>query len=216
LSNQNNNSIQLYRILAELITNLYAQFDESDRQYRNFIKFILFSFAIKFFEIFNKYITRFTSTAADIRLFENQKIYWFDLELNDKLYNRFVNIIDVININNLISRLRDINFKIKQIDNYQQLQTSTRNRFVTIQINKNRNITRKFTSRSEIYNNKSIIRVNKQKSSFETELVFWSQTFKNKFKKKNLCRKCLQSEYRFYYSNALCKNESAKIKKKLL
>jgi len=41
-------------------------------------------------------------------------MHWFDLRLSDKLYNRFVNIINVININNLISRLRNINLRIKQ------------------------------------------------------------------------------------------------------
>jgi len=58
------------------------------------------------------------STIANIKLLENQKMHWFNLKLSNKLYNRFVNIVNVININNLISRLRNINLRIKQIDSY--------------------------------------------------------------------------------------------------
>ena len=143
-------------------------------------------------------------------------MYWFGLRLSDKLYNRFVNIIDVININNLISRLRNIDLRIKQKKDYQSSQASARNKFIITRTNKNRNITRKLTSRFEVYNNKLINYITKRKTSFETKLVFWFQTFKNKIKKKNLYRKCLRSKHCFNYFNISCKNESAKIKEKAI
>ncbi len=59
-----------------------------------------------------------------------------------------------------------------------------RNRFIITQTNKNRNITYKLTNRFEVYNNTSINYITKQKTFFETKLIFNLKHLKIKLRKR--------------------------------
>jgi len=70
-----NKFINFYLTINNLLQNLETQFNNFDKNRRNYIKITSLEFIIKLIKNFNQYIIRFISIIAKFTMFEYDKIH---------------------------------------------------------------------------------------------------------------------------------------------
>ena len=103
---------QVYIRVKELINDLNVIYSERNFHVRNYVKLTTDIFRQSLTEIFTNYVNRFNITVAHCHLTKKNKKFWFDKQLNQRFYNRFVNLSEQLILHDLINVMRDINWKL--------------------------------------------------------------------------------------------------------
>ena len=99
---------QVYIRVKELINDLNVIYSERNFHARNYVKLTIDIFKQSLTETFTNYVNRFNITVAHCHLTEKNKKFWFNKQLNQRLYNRFVNFSEQLILHDLINVMRDI------------------------------------------------------------------------------------------------------------
>ena len=99
---------QVYIRVKELINDLNVIYSERNSYVQNYVKLTTDIFRQSFTEIFTNYVNRFNITVAHCHLTKKNKKFWFDKQLNQRFYNRFVNFFEQLILHDLINVMRDI------------------------------------------------------------------------------------------------------------
>ena len=203
---------QVYIRVKELINDLNVIYSERNFHVRNYVKLTIDIFKQSFTKTLTNYVNRFNITVAHCHLTEKNKKFWFNKQLNQRLYNRFVNLFEQSILHDLINVMRDIDWKLSlnSLKNFDNRDTS-----FTTKVNQNISSTVKinqFRRNRESRINKKSIKFNENAKKLIEE---WSQWLIDKIKEFDRCLKCLKKDHRYEDKNASCKDQSRLTAKKV-
>ena len=99
---------QIYIRVNDLINDLNVIYNERNFHAKNYVKLIVETFKQFQTKIFINYIIRFNITVAHCNMIEKNKKFWFSKQLNQRLYNHFVNLFEQQTLHDLINVIRDV------------------------------------------------------------------------------------------------------------
>ena len=99
---------QIYIRVKELINDLNVIYSERNFHVQNYVKLTIDIFKQSLTKIFTNYVNRFNITVVHCHLIKKNKKFWFDKQLNQRFYNRFVNLFEQLILHDLINVMRDI------------------------------------------------------------------------------------------------------------
>ena len=100
---------QIYICVNDLINDFNVIYSERNFHARNYVKLTVETFKQFQTKIFINYINRFNITAVHCNIIKKNKKFWFDKQLNQRLYNRFINFSEQWILHDLINVMRDVN-----------------------------------------------------------------------------------------------------------
>ena len=103
---------QIYICVNDLINNFNIIYNERNFYARNYVKLTADIFKQFQTKIFTNYINRFNITVVHCNMIEKNKKFWFDKQLNQRLYNHFVNFSEQRILHDLINVMRNVDWKL--------------------------------------------------------------------------------------------------------
>ena len=103
---------QIYTRVKDLINDLNVIYNERNSYVKNYAKLTINNFRQFQTEFLTDYINRFNITVAHCHIIEKNKKFWFDKQLNQRLFNRFVNLFEQRILNDLVNIIRNVDWKL--------------------------------------------------------------------------------------------------------
>ena len=98
--------------MKDLINDFNVIYNERNLHVKNYAKLTIEIFKQFQTEFFTNYINRFNIIVVHCHMIEKNKKFWFDKQLNQRLFNRFVNLFEQRTLNNLINIMRNVDWKL--------------------------------------------------------------------------------------------------------
>ena len=136
-------------------------------------------------------------------MIEKNKKFWFDKQLNQRLYNRFVNFFKQQILHDLINNMRDVDWKLSF--NFSK-DFNNRNTSFIRKINQNIFFTEKINQFRKDRDDKINKRTIKFNDNIKKLIENWSQWLIDKIKKVDRCWRCFKKDHRYDDKNVFCKD----------
>ena len=189
--------------MNDLINNFNVIYNERNFYAKNYIKLIVEIFKQFQTKILINYINHFNITAAHCNMIEKNKKFWFDKQLNQRLYNRFINFSEQRTLHDLINVMRNVDWKLS-FNSFKDF--NNRSIIFINKINQETFFTKKVNQFKKTWND----RINKKWIKFNNimkKLIEdWTQWLIDKIKESDQCIWCFKKNHHYNNKNVSCKN----------
>ena len=103
---------QIYTRVNDLINDFNVIYNERNFYAKNYVKLTVDTFRQFQTKTLTNYINRFNIIVAHCNMIDENKKFWFNKQLNQRLYNRFVSFFEQRTLHDLINVMRDVDWKL--------------------------------------------------------------------------------------------------------